>query len=81
MNIASAAKEKLLTLIDQADAAGSFTDESFAQLATIVDELRPLTAVPAPMDALDQVEGVWETVFAHFGAKHSAGKPKVHDSN
>ena len=81
MNEAATAKENLLNLIDQADASGGFTDESFAQLADMVEALRPLSPVPAPMDALEQVEGVWETVFAHFGAKHSAGKPKVHDSN
>jgi hypothetical protein len=33
------------------------------------------------MDTLRHVEGRWETLFAHFGARHSAGKPKVHDSN
>jgi hypothetical protein len=74
-------KNQLLTLIDQADAAGGFTDETFAELTALVDELRSQTPVPAPMDALEKVEGLWETVFAHFGAKHSAGKPKVHDSN
>ena len=74
-------KNRLLNLIDQADAEGGFTDESFATLEAIVDELKLQTAVPAPMDELEKVEGLWETVFAHFGAKHSAGKPKVHDSN
>ena len=34
-----------------------------------------------PLDTLDKVFGRWDTTFAHFGGKHSAGKPKVHDSD
>ncbi len=32
------------------------------------------------MNTLERVEGRWETIFAHFGVKHSAGKTRVHDS-
>lgn len=75
-----AARERLLAHIDQHD-AGGYSEEAFAELGQLVEVLRPLTAVPAPMDSAEKVEGRWDTLFAHFGARHSAGKPKVHDSN
>jgi hypothetical protein len=74
-------KQRLLDHVDQQDAAGSFSDEAFEELARLVEQIRLESPVQAPMDAMDQVEGRWETEFAHFGARHSAGKPRVHDSN
>ena len=60
---------------------GGYSEEAFAELGRLVEALKPLTPIPAPMDAQERVEGRWETLFAHFGARHSAFKAKVHESN
>lgn len=73
-------KERLLAHLEAHDGPEGFSEEAFAELGRLVDALRPLSPIPHPMDAEDRVEGRWETLFAHFGARHSAGKPKVHDS-
>lgn len=75
------AKDRLLGHLDRQDALGPYSEEAFQELGQLVEALKPLSPVPAPVDALEYVEGRWETLFAHFGARHSAGKPKVHDSN
>lgn len=74
-------RAQLLAHLELQDAAGGFSDEAFARLQALVTEIRAESPVPAPMLALDRVEGRWETVFAHFGARHSAGKTRVHDSD
>ena len=81
MTSAATLKQRLFSLVAAQDAAGSWSDEAFAELGQLVEALRPESPVAAPMDAPERVEGRWETAFAHFGAKHSAGKPKVHDSD
>jgi hypothetical protein len=75
------AKDRLLAHLDLQDALGTYSEEAFEELGQLVEALKPLSPVPAPVDALEHVEGRWDTLFAHFGARHSAGKPKVHDSN
>lgn len=74
------AKERLLAHIETHDGPAGFSEEAFAELGRLVEALRPLSPIPNPLDAEDRVEGRWDTLFAHFGARHSAGKPKVHDS-
>jgi len=73
-------RERLLAHIETHDGPAGFSEEAFAELGRLVDELKLQSPVPNPMDALQHIEGRWETLFAHFGARHSAGKPKVHDS-
>lgn len=75
------ALRRLLAHIDLHDTPSGYTEEAFAEIGQLVDVLRPLTLIAAPMDAQERVEGRWETLFAHFGARHSAFKAKVHDSN
>jgi hypothetical protein len=75
------AKDRLLAHLDLQDALGTYSDAAFEELGRLVEALKPLSPVAAPVDSLEHVEGRWETLFAHFGARHSAGKPKVHDSN
>jgi hypothetical protein len=73
---------ELITLIDAEDRHGQpWGEEAFARLGTLVAALQPHTKYPAPVDSPAAITGRWETLFAHFGARHSAGKPKVHDSN
>jgi hypothetical protein len=73
-------KERLFAHIAKNDTGKGFSEEAFAELGRLVEAIRAETVYPAPMDTLRHVEGRWETLFAHFGARHSAGKPKVHDS-
>lgn len=78
---APSSKARLLAHLDTQDSVGAFSDEAFEELGRLVEAIRVDSPIRAPMDAQERVEGRWETLFAHFGAKHSAGKPKVHDSN
>ena len=74
--------QQLIQLIEAEDAhGGPWSEEAFARLTELVAALRPQSPVKAPIDAPAKIQGRWETLFAHFGARHSAGKPKVHDSN
>ena len=83
------ARARLLSHIDLHDSPqgeaqggpGGYSEEAFAELGRLVEALKPLTPIAAPMDAQECVEGRWETLFAHFGARHSAFKAKVHESN
>ena len=77
----STAKEKLRAHLDLQDEVGAFSDEAFDELGRLVEAIRGENVYAAPLDALDKVCGRWHTDFAHFGGKHSAGKPKVHDSD
>lgn len=81
MTSAATLKQRLLALVAAQDAAGTWSDDAFEELGRLVEAIRRESPVAAPMDAQERVEGRWDTLFAHFGAKHSAGKPKVHDSD
>jgi hypothetical protein len=74
-------KQRILAHIDSQDAEGGFSDAAFEHLARLVDAIRRESPVPDPGRRPERLEGRWETAFAHFGAKHSAGKTRVHDSN
>lgn len=79
--MSATAKEKLLAHLDLQDEVGAFSDEAFEELGRLVEAIRLENVYAAPLDTLDKVVGRWDTDFAHFGGKHSAGKPKVHDSD
>ena len=79
--MSATAKEKLLAHLDLQDEVGAFSDEAFDELGRLVEAIRLENVYPAPLDTLDKVVGRWDTDFAHFGGKHSAGKPNVHDSD
>lgn len=78
MDARAKAKAALLSHIDTADANGGFDDEGFAALGALVDALTPLSPVAAPTIETAWVAGPWASLFAHFGAKHSAGKTRRH---
>jgi hypothetical protein len=46
-----------------------------------VTQIRAHTLYPEPAKRADRLAGRWETLFAHFGARQSAGKTRVHESN
>jgi hypothetical protein len=74
-------KQQILAHIESQDAAGGFSDAAFEQLAALVEAIRGESPVADPGRRPERLEGRWDTAFAHFGAKHSAGKTRVHDSN
>lgn len=81
MNDRSRARAALLAHLDTASPDGGLTEQGFARLGERVAELSALTAYPCPAERPQVLAGRWVTVFAHFGARHSAGKPRVHESN
>jgi hypothetical protein len=63
------------------DDVGGLSEQAFADLSQLAQQLRAVSAVPDPIVQQQRVQGRWETLFAHFGARHSAGKTRVHDSD
>ena len=76
-----AARAALLAHLDTATPQGGLSDAGFAELEVLVKTLRPTTLYAAPAETPRQLAGRWDTLFAHFGAAHSANKPRVHDSS
>lgn len=76
-----AVKRELFEVLDAMDAKGGLTAERFARLGEVVEALRKVSPVPDPIVRQDLVEGRWETQFAHFGSRESAGKTRAHDSD
>jgi hypothetical protein len=74
-------KRELFSVLDAMDAKGGLTPERFAQLGEVVEALRKVSPVPDPIIRQEKVEGRWETQFAHFGSRESAGKTRAHDSD
>lgn len=75
-------KRELLAHVEAVAAGGAaYSDEEFARLERLVAAIRPLSPLPEPINTPARVQGRWATAFAHFGARHSAGKLEVHDSN
>lgn len=71
----------LLAQLDRASPAGGLSEEDFVRLGELVESLRPLSLYAMPATTPEKLAGRWGTLFAHFGVRHSAGKPQVHDSN
>jgi hypothetical protein len=71
----------LLAHLDTATPEGGLSEAGFARLGELVAQIRAHTVYPEPAKRADKLAGRWETLFAHFGARHSAGKPRVHESN
>ncbi|MFO1427371.1 MAG: PAP/fibrillin family protein [Steroidobacteraceae bacterium] len=76
----STLRARILALVDTQDERGGFSEEAFAQLEQLVGAIRRESPVPDPALHPQCLDGRWESVFAHFGARHSAGKSRVHDS-
>ncbi len=77
----SQVRSALLAHLDTASPAGGLSEAGFARLGELVTELSALSLYPRPAERASVLQGRWETVFAHFGARHSAGKTRVHESN
>ncbi len=74
-------KANLLDLMEKADPEGGLSTDDFARLDELVTLVSAQTPYPEPIRTPRCVEGRWETVFAHFGGRRSAGKPRVHMSD
>lgn len=81
MTSRESAKADLLAALEGMNDMGGVSEDGFAEMNARVDALLPFTPVPNPAENAQLVEGPWENVFAHFGAAHSAGKTRVHDSS
>ena len=73
-------KQALLALVNSADGDGKYSDEQFDSIMQAIQGLLPLTPLPRPLDEPQRVASPWQTLFACFGPKHSAGKTLVHDT-
>jgi hypothetical protein len=81
MSDRSRVRAALLAHLDTAGPSGGLSEQGFTRLGELVTALSALTAYPRPAERPDVLAGRWVTVFAHFGARHSAGKPRLHESN
>lgn len=73
-------KREVLACIEAADSNGQYSEEGYEALQRSIEALRPLSPIPQPLDEQEKVAGPWKTLFASFGARHSAGKTLVHDT-
>ena len=74
-----ALKAKLRKAIDNANEDGTYTDEAYDRIKAAIDELLPNSPIPRPFDEQEKISDPWETLFAQFGPRHTAGKPVVHE--
>ncbi len=81
MSDVQALKRDLLQAIDRARPDGTYDEAETDAIHARVQALLPHTALPRPFDRQEFVTGPWGTHFAQFGAKHTAGKPIVHQSD
>jgi hypothetical protein len=79
--MSATAKEKLLAHLDLQDGGRCLQRRGVRSSSADSSRRFVENVYAAPLDTLDKVVGRWDTDFAHFGGKHSAGKPKVHDSD
>jgi hypothetical protein len=81
MTTAHELKQQLQAAIDRAAPDGRYSDANLDEVHRLVNALAALTPVPRPIERQDFVAGPWGTRFAQFGAKHTAGKPVVHETD
>jgi hypothetical protein len=73
-------KRQIRDCISSASPEGELASQDFERLQQLVEQIAAhSTYVPA--ERQDIVAGNWQTAFASFGAKHSAGKSRAHESN
>lgn len=73
-------KSDLLSVINLAESDGTFSDENYETLQRLMDELSALTPTPRPADKQDFITDHWQTLYAQFGPRHTAGKSVAHDN-
>ena len=71
------AKKTLFEILSRTDADGKLDEASFELLQHTIDRMDVVSPVQNPIEQPDKVDGRWMTLFASFGVRHSAGKPRV----
>ena len=74
-------KANILDFLAAQDPTVLISEADKETLRAMVDELVPFTQVPEPIRNQNKAEGVWTSLFASFGAKHSDDKPMHHTSS
>jgi len=74
-------KRDLRAAIDACQADGTYDEATFDLIHALIAKLVPHTPVPRPIDRQDFVASPWNSHFAQFGPRHTAGKPIRHVSS
>lgn len=81
MNQRQQLKQRVIDFLAVQDPTVLIDEADKHTLKEMIDELVPFTAVPDPIKQPHKAAGVWDSLFASFGAKHSDEKPVQHTSN
>lgn len=73
-------KAALRDRIAEAQPDGTYDAATYEAVEAAIKALVPLNPIASPALEQARVSGPWGTLFAQFGAKHTAGKPVAHDS-
>jgi len=73
-------KSDLLAAIDRSEPDGTYSDENYETLQRLMDELCAVTPTPRPVDKQDFITDHWQTLYAQFSVRHTAGKSIAHDN-
>lgn len=73
-------KRDILACLAGAGADGELNADEFQRLQDLIEQIE-VEAPYVPSERQDLIAGNWQTAFASFGAKHSAGKSRAHASN
>ncbi len=74
-------KATIHTFLDTMDESVLVSESEKDQLRAWCDALSEHSPNPRPCDAQEIIEGVWQSRFASFGAKHSDNQPLQHESS
>ena len=67
-------KSDLVRIINNSNADGKYSDESYEEIQVLMDKLAALTPTPSPFEKQDFITDHWGTQYAQFGPRHTAGK-------
>jgi hypothetical protein len=73
-------KRDILECLEGASTDGELGEAEFGRLQGLIEKLEAEAPYVAS-ERQDLIAGNWDTAFASFGAKHSAGKSRAHLSN
>ena len=73
-------KSDLVSAINNTNADGTYSYESYEEIQVLMDKLAALTPTPRPFDKQDFITDHWGTLYAQFGPRHTAGKSVAHDN-
>ena len=73
-------KSDLVRVINNSNADGKYSDESYEEIQVLMDKLAALTPIPSPFEKQDFITDHWGTQYAQFGPRHTAGKSVEHDN-